>query len=408
MPHEESSKRKLPVWAMGLANMPTGFVYGFISTTFGILLVSRGVSVGKVGAISAIAFSPTFWAWVFSPMLDVRFTKKAYAYGLATTAALLLAVAVLSLTNLTVFTIALTASCAAIVLYSSAVQGWAPDFCKNEEYDTISGWFNVANLGAAGVFSALAVVFVRVLPLPLVAIMLALLVFAPTTLLRYFPAAPKPEGELGANFRAMGRDLKRVAREGRVWIGLLIFISPVCFSLTNLFSSLGADFRVSEKAVTSLNGPGVAVACSLGCLIAIPLCRRFRRRSIYLLSGVGAAAACAGMAWAPKTVLPYAAGLLVYNFFQGFNYTSFTALEMEIIGPRNALSGTMMAVLTASANIPISSMTAVDSWMHDAHGLNAMLYVDGGAALAAMVLLLLIVLPMLDRYMLHHEKPVVN
>ena len=88
------TKRKLPVWAMGLANMPTGFVYGFISTTFGILLVSRGVSVGKVGAISAIAFSPTFWAWVFSPMLDVRFTKKAYAYGLATTAALLLAVAV--------------------------------------------------------------------------------------------------------------------------------------------------------------------------------------------------------------------------------------------------------------------------------------------------------------------------
>jgi len=408
MPHEEMTSRRLPVWAMGLANMPTGFVYGFISTTFGILLVSRGVSVGKVGTISAIAFSPTFWAWMFSPVLDVRFTKKAYAYALAATAAVLLAVTVLSLGNLTVFTVTLTASCAAIVLYSSAVQSWAPDFCKNEEYDTISGWFNIANLGAAGVFSALAVVFVRVLPLPLVAFMLAVLVFAPTTLLRYFPAAPKPEGELGANFRAMGRDLKRVAREGRVWIGLLIFISPVAFALTNLFSSLGADFHVSENAVTSLNGPAVAVACSLGCLMAIPLCKRFRRRSIYLLSGAGAAAACAGMAWAPKTLVAYGLGLLVYNFFQGFNYTSFTALEMEIIGPKNALSGTMMAVLTASANIPISGMTKVDSWMHDAHGLNAMLYVDGGAALAALIVLLFLVLPMLDKYMLRHAKPVVR
>jgi PAT family beta-lactamase induction signal transducer AmpG len=408
MPHEEITKRKLPVWAMGLANMPTGFVYGFISTTFGILLVSRGVSVGKVGTISAIAFSPTFWAWIFSPVLDVRFTKRAYAYGLAATAAALLALAVLSLGNLRVFTIALTASCAAIVLYSSAVQGWAPDFCKDEEYDTISGWFNIANLGAAGVFSALAVVFVRLLPLPLVAVVLAMLVFAPTSLLRHFPAPPRPAGELGANFRAMGRDLKRVAREGRIWIGLLIFVSPVCFSLTNLFSSLGADFHASENAVTSLNGPGVAVACSLGCLLAIPLCRRFRRRSIYLLSGVGAAMACAGMAWGQKTLVFYAAGLLVYNFFQGFNYTSFTALEMEIIGPKNALSGTMMAVLTASANIPISGMTKVDSWMHDAHGLNAMLLVDGSAAVAAMVLLLLIVLPMLDRYMLRHEKAVVR
>jgi len=252
------------------------------------------------------------------------------------------------------------------------------------------------------------VVFVRVLPLPLVAVLLALLVFAPTTLLRFFPAPPKPEGELGANFAAMGRDLKRVAREGRVWIGLLIFVSPVCFSLTNLFSSLGADFHASENAVTSLNGPAVAVACSMGCLMAIPLCKKFRRRSIYLLSGVGAAAACAGMAWAPKTLMAYGAGLLVYNFFQGFNYTSFTALEMEIIGPKNALSGTMMAVLTASANIPISGMTKVDSWMHDAHGLNAMLYVDGGAAVAAMAVLLLIVLPTLDRYMLRHAKPIVR
>lgn len=408
MPHDEMARRKLPVWAMGLANMPTGFVYGFISTTFGILLVSRGVSVGKVGTISAIAFSPTFWAWMFSPVLDVRFTKRAYAYGLAATAAVLLAVAVLSLGNLTVFTIALTASCVAIVLYSNAVQGWAPDICTDEEYDTISGWFNVANLGAAGIFSALAVVLVRGIPLPIVAVSLGLIVFAPTVLLRHFPDPPKPAGELRANFAAMGRDLKRVAREGRVWIGLLIFVSPVAFALTNLFSSLGADFHASESAVTSLNGPAVAVACSMGCLIAIPLCRKFRRRSIYLLSGVGAVMACTGMALAPKTLLAYALGLLAYNFFQGFNYTSFTALEMEIIGPKNALSGTMMAVLTASGNIPISSMTKLDSWAHDAHGLNAMLYVDGGAALAAMVVLLLIVLPMLDGYMLRHEKPVVN
>ena len=401
-------RRKLPVWAMGLANMPTGFVYGFISTALGILLVARGVSVARVGTISAISFSPTFWAWLLSPVLDVRFTKRAYGYFFAGIAAVMLGVAVLSLGHLKLFTVALTISCAAVVLYSNAVQSSAPDIVSDEEYDAMSGWFNVANLGAAGVFSAVTVVLVRWLPLPAAAVCLVLLVSAPVILLAQFPAMPRPEGTLRANFAAMGRDLRRAAREGRVWIGLLIFLSPVCFAMTNLFSSLGSDFKTSEAMVTSLNGPAVAAVCSLGCLLAIPLCRRFRRRNIYLLAGVGGAVAAVAMGLLPHTVVFYAAGLLVYNLFQGFNYTAFTPLELEIIGPRNALSGTMIAVLSASANVPISGMTKVDSWVHDAHGLNAMLYVDAGAAVAAVMVLLLIVLPMLDRYMMRQAKPVVR
>ena len=82
--------RSLPVWAMGLANMPAGFVYGFISTAMGILLSHRGVSVGRIGSISVIAFSPTFWAWLLAPILDVHFTKRVYAFALAALAALLL------------------------------------------------------------------------------------------------------------------------------------------------------------------------------------------------------------------------------------------------------------------------------------------------------------------------------
>jgi PAT family beta-lactamase induction signal transducer AmpG len=396
----ETAPRKLPVWAMGLANMPTGFVYGFISTAMGILLAARGVSVGKVGAISAVAFSPTFWAWLLAPVLDVRFTKRMYAHLFSTAAAVLLGVAVLSLGDLRVFTVVLTASCACVVLYSNSVQGWAPDAISDAEYDAMSGWFNVANLGAAGVFSAVAVVMVRVLPLPAVAMCLAGLVLAPTLLLRYFPAPRQPSGRLRENFAAMARSLRRVLGEGRVWVGLTIFLVPVgAFALTNLFSTMGADFRATEAEVTELNGPAVAAACSLGCLMAIPLCRRLRRRSVYITAGAGAAVAAAAMGVLPHTVMVYAVGLLTYNFFQGFNYTSFTALELEIVGPQNALSGTMMAMLTASGNVPISGMTWLDSRVHDAHGLKAMLFTDAGASILTAVLLVAVVLPLFDRAM---------
>jgi PAT family beta-lactamase induction signal transducer AmpG len=383
---------------MGLANTPTGFVFGFISTAMGILLVARGVSVDRVGGISAVAFSPTFWAWLLAPILDVRFTKRAYGFFFAALAAVLLAVTVVSLGNLAIFTAALTASCTSIVLYSSAVAGWTPDIVADHEFDSLSGWFNVANLGAAGLFSAIAVILVRTLPLPAAASCLGLLVLAPTLLLVWFPPAPRPDGRLRENFHAMARDLGRVLRQTRTWIGLILFLAPVgAFALTNLFSSLGSDFHASESFVTTLNGPGVAIACSTGCLLAIPLCRRLRRRTVYLIAGTGAAAAAIALALLPHTPRIFAAGVLAYNFFQGFNYTSFVALELEIVGPRNAVSGTMMAMLTASANVPISAMTWLDSHIHDSHGLQAMLFVDAASAVLTAIILLLIVLPTLDR-----------
>ena len=383
---------------MGLANTPTGFVYGFISTAMGILLVSRGVPLARVGEISAVAFSPTFWAWLLAPILDVRFTKRTYGFFFAALAAVLLAVTVLSLGNLTRFTAALTASCASIVLYSNSVAGWTPDIVTDAEFDTMSGWFNVANLGAAGLFSAVVVVLVRTLPLPIAATCLGLLVFAPTLLLVYFPAAPIPSGKIRENFHAMTRDLGRVLRQTRTWIGLILFLAPVgAFALTNLFSSLGGDFHANENFVTTLNGPGVAIACSAGCLLAIPLCRRLRRRTVYLIAGTGAAIAATAMGLLPHTAAIYAVGVLAYNFFQGFNYTSFVALELEIVGPRNAVSGTMMAMLTASANVPISTMTWLDGHIHDTHGLRAMLFVDAASAAVTAAILLLIILPKMEK-----------
>ncbi len=393
-----SVERKLPVWALGLANMPTGFVYGFISTAFGVLLTARGVSVGRVLDISYVAFSPCWWAWCLCPVLDVRFTKRGYAWFFAALAAGLLGVTVLLLDHLFWFKIALTAACTAAVFFSSAVGGMMPDMVGEAEYDRISAWFNVANLGAAGVFSWASVVLVRALPLPLAAGLLACLVFAPALLLLGFPAPPQPAGTLRANFAAMGRDLRRIVRQGRVWIGLALFLSPAsCFALTNAFSSLGSDFHTPERMNTLLNGPGVALVCSVGSLLAAPLLRHWQRRTVYLLSGFAAATCAIAGVWLPHTVMMFAVVLLLYNMAQGFNYTSFYALIYEIVGPRNALAATTVAVLNAAGNFPITMMTKLEGRVYDRHGLGLMFWTDAASSIGAALLLLLVVLPLLDR-----------
>jgi PAT family beta-lactamase induction signal transducer AmpG len=382
-------RRQLPPWAMGLAIAPLGFYYGFVSTALPILLRARGVSVGRIAWVSAVGFSPTFWAFLLCPILDVRFSKRAYALTFAGVAAVCLGVSTLLTGNLAAFTAVVTAGCAATVLFGNTHGGWMPDVIEDKHYSQVGGVSQVANLGAAGLFATLAVVLVRTLPAPVAAGLLGLTVMAPTVLLFFIPLPRKPRRGASETFSSFFSDLYRACRRPGCILGLICFLSPTaCFALTNLFSGVGSDFHTPERWVTALNGPGMAIACSAGCLAGIWVCGRFVRRTVYVLTGFGGAAAALGLVRAPHTLLFFAVGVLVYDFFQGINYTAFTSLCYEIVGPGNPLASTQMALLAASANLPISYMTAVDGHFHTTHGLAGMLGVDALSSLVVGTLLL--------------------
>lgn len=384
-------RRKLPPWAMGLAMAPMGFYFGFISTALPILLAGRGVSVGKIAYVSAVAFSPSFWAFLLCPILDVRFTKRTYSLATAAVAALCLGASTLLAGNLPVLTCVVTAGCAAAVIFGNALTGWLPDVIEDKHYAHVGAWVNVANLGAAGAFGTLVVVMARVLSPGLAAAVVVVGAMVPTLLLFYIPVPVRGTRGAFETFRTLFRDLYRVCRRPGCVIGLVCFLSPAsCFALTNLFAGMGADFHVNERWVTAIGGTGVAVACSIGCLVSIWLCRRFERRTVYVITGFGGALAAVGLIWMPHTLAGFAVGVLAYNFSQGMNYTSFSALEFEIVGPGNPLAATQMALLTASANLPISYMTAVDGHFYTRFGLHGMLAMDAGASLAMGTILLLI------------------
>ncbi|HEY4381291.1 MAG TPA: MFS transporter [Acidobacteriaceae bacterium] len=384
-------RRQLPPWAMGLAIAPLGFYFGFISTAMPILLSAKGVSVDEISKVSFAGFSPSFWAFVLCPILDVRFSKRAYALVFAAIAALCLGACTLLTGNLTIFTLVLTAGCTAAVMFGNAHAGWMPDVIRDTHYSQVGGTSNIANLGAAGAFAALAIAVVRSMPAAIAACLLAAVVFAPTILLFFIPLPAKPTRGVAEVFGSFFGDLYRVCKTRRCLLGLMCFLSPTaCFALTNLFSTLGKDFHASEWWVTALNGPLVAVFCSLGCLSGIWICGRFPRRTVYVLAGFGGAAAALGLIWAPHTLSFFAIGVLGYNFFQGINYTAFTAFEFEIVGPGNPLAATQIALLTAASNAPISYMTRIDGHFYGRHGLSGMLAVDGLTSLAVGTTLLLV------------------
>jgi hypothetical protein len=128
----------------------------------------------------------------------------------------------------------------------------------------------------------------------------------------------------------------------------------------------------------------------LGALVGIWVCQRFLRRTVYVVAGFGGAAAALAMIWMPHTLAFFAVGVLAYNFFQGINYTAFSAFEYEIVGPGNVLAATQISLLSAAANAPISYMTLVDGHFYTKHGLPGMLAVDAGASVAMGIVLLLV------------------
>ncbi len=384
-------RRQLPPWAMGFALAPLGFYFGFVSTAMPILLSAKGVSVDEISKISFVGFSPTFWAFLLCPILDVQFSKRTYALIFATIAAVCLGICTLLTGNLTAFTVVLTTGCTAAVMFGGAHGGWMPDVIRDEHYSQVGGTSNIANLGAAGGFAALAVVVVRTVPAAAAALFLAVVVLLPTVMLLFIPLPAKPIRAARDVFGHFFHDLYRVCKTKNCLLGLLCFLSPTaCFALTNLFSSLGADFHASEWWVTALNGPLVAIVCSLGCLAGIWLCGRYPRRTIYVVAGFGGATAALAMIWMPHTPACFAVGVLAYNFFQGINYTAFTAFEFEIVGPGNPLAATQIALLTAASNAPISYMTRIDGHFYGRHGLPGMFTVDALSSFVVGIVLLMV------------------
>jgi PAT family beta-lactamase induction signal transducer AmpG len=377
---------------MGLAIAPLGFYYGFISTATPILLAAHGVSVGRISEVSAIAFSPTFWAFLLCPVLDVRFSKRTYALFFAGVSALCLGVSTLLTANLAVFTSVLTAGCTAAVMFGNTHQGWMPDVIQDHHYSHVGATTNVANLGAAGLFATLSVVLVRTLPASLAAGLLGMTVMVPTILLFFIPLPAKLTRSAAETFSTFFRDLYVVCKRPGCILGLLCFVSPTaCFALTNLFSGSGADFHTPEYRVTALTGLGVAIACSLGCLAGIWFCSRYPRRMVYILTGFGGATAALWLICTPHMLPWFAAGVLTYTFCQGINYTAFSALCYEIVGPENPLASTQMALLAAAANLPISYMTAVDGHFHTTHGLAGMLASDALMSVSVGIALLMVI-----------------
>jgi MFS transporter, PAT family, beta-lactamase induction signal transducer AmpG len=380
----EPARKLPPVWLMGLANLPWGVNGALALITVPQLLAARHVPEPQIASVTAFAMIPTFCGFLLSPMLDVRFSRRSYAFAFALTTALFDFAALASIGDLRLLAILLFLGMTAGVLFTGAVGGWLASLVPGESDKKLGAWFSLANIGGFGVTAIVAITLLRGLPYIAGAAVLVLILIAPTLMFVRFPA-PGPDRKLASeSFGQMGRDIFELVRQRVVLRSLLLFVLPAAsFALTNMLGGLGNIYSTSERMVGLIAGLGVTLAGVVGSLAVPRLGRNRRATFLYVAIGAVGALFTLSLVALPRTPAVYALAMIGENVFQAAAFAAQYAIVFDTIGKNNPLAATQFAFLTAAPSLPITYMQAVDGHFYGIGGLNGAYLADGGAALVA-------------------------
>jgi PAT family beta-lactamase induction signal transducer AmpG len=344
---------------------------------------------GRIAAVTAAVISPGFWVFAVSPMLDVRFSRRAYALITALITALAVGFTVMHHNNLAQVEAVMMAGYTAASLYQGAVGGWMGSLIDKDQDGQLGVWFAVANLGTGGLMMLAAGELMHALQPGTAALVLGIALLLPTLIFLRLPA-PAPDRRLAReSFGRFWADVFSLGRRKEVQIALVLFLLPsASFALTNVLGGIGKDFHASERMVSLFAGVGSATAGVVGSLMVAPLAKRFRLRPLYLGIGIVGALFTLVLLLLPRQPWTFALAITGENLFQALAFAAANGITFETIGPANPLASTTFTVLIAASNFSITYMSFLDGWGYTRAGIRGSFATDAAVSLAICALLL--------------------
>lgn len=386
-------RRTAPVWLMGLTNTVFGMYGGILVISVPQLLSARQVPEATLAAMTAVTISPGFWTFLFSPVLDVRFSRRWYSVVTAVIAAVLLSLALVNLQNVALVEGLLVAGFFFANLYQSALGGWLSGIVAPADQGTLSVWVTIGNISGGGAMAMATGEIVQRLSPPLAALLLGAIVLLPTLVFAWMPA-PGPDRRLAKDsFSQFFAEVSNILKRREVLLSLVLFIAPAAtFSLTNLLGGLGSDFAASSHFVGLVGGAGVLVGGVAGCLVFPLIERSLPLRFLYLAIGVSGAVFTLALIVLPRTPATFALALIGENAFQSLAITASTAITFDTVGLKNPLAATTYCMMISAFNISNTYMLVVDGWGYAWRAVVGSYAVDAGVSLAASLLLAVLML----------------
>lgn len=137
-----SEPRRLPpIWVMGLSNATFGLTGGFVAVSVPEMLAAQGIPANHVATAAAIITSSGFWGFLFSPVLDLRLSRRTYAVITALLTALCVAFTIARHSSLVEVEVVMTFGFFCAMLYQGAVGGWMGALIEKHNDSKLGIWF---------------------------------------------------------------------------------------------------------------------------------------------------------------------------------------------------------------------------------------------------------------------------
>lgn len=378
-----------PIWSMGLGFLPQGVNGAILLVTVPQLLAANHVPEISIATITATGLLPNVGSFILGPLLDWRFTRRAYAIALTLAGALCTFGALLAIDNLPLLTLLLFLANLAISMAIASVGGWFGNVVEAERKGRLGAWLTAANAGTFGRTAAVAMHLLRGLPYALGAGILSGFILLAVPLFRAVHCPPADRGLAREGFRRFLADVLAVLRNNAVQWSLVLFLLPVSsFALTNTLGAFGRDFATSEHMVGLLGGAGASIMGVAGSLLIPRFERLASPRSLYLLVGGSGAIFTLSLVTLPHNVITFGIATLGENLFQGAALSLQNLIILRTIGHDNPLAATQFGLLTAATFLPLTYMQMADgAAYHLWHGVSASYIVDASVSGAFCLLL---------------------
>lgn len=390
-PNPELPKGPHPVvWT--ILYLPFGALSGFVTVALTFLATEHGLSISEGALLNGAQMLTQWLKWLWAPIVDITLTPRRW-YVIATAASafgiFMMSVIPLGPNTLNLLLAVIASASLINSVVGMAVEAIIASCTEPDQVGRVSAWFQVGNLGGAGLGGALGLFLITTLPKPWMggAIMGVLFVLC-CLALRFTPAMkPRPKGERALDgVKDVVRSLGKMLKTKGGLMSAILCVMPIGTGAAQVVltqSNVAAHWGAGKHEVELLQGLFAGFVTSIGCFVGGWLCQRLHPRTAYATIGVLMAAVAAAIAVAPHVVTVYVVGNLTYAFVVGLAYSAFSAVVLEAMG--HGAGATKYNVFASLSNFPIWWLGLVLGFAADKWGAKNMLFVEAGFGVLGVV-----------------------